>query len=143
MTKEEARIRLEKLNKRISSHKNCIDKKEREIIELEAIINKKDDSWRDRELNGDEYVLLTKKVILMYQMHAFAHARNEGWVPDWNDGKVGKFGILYNAYDEFEVLGSFWCNYFVFGISVKSMEIAVEMFEEFGERIKEIYNIQY
>ena len=87
--------------------------------------------------------LIKEKILLMQEMHAFAHARNEGWVPDWNDGKVGKFGILYNAYDEFEVLGSFWCNYFVFGISVKSMEIAVEMFEEFGERIKEIYNIQY
>lgn len=36
-----------------------------------------------------------------------------------------------------------YLNAFVFGVAVKSEEIAKEMLEEFGDRIKNIYNKQY
>lgn len=142
MKKEEARRELEICNDEITTYKTAIADRVNRIAELEEIINKKDD-WRDREINEDEYVLLTNKVMLMYQMHAFAHVKNEGWEPDWEDVHKRKFGILYNAYGGFEVGSRGWCNYFVFGVAVKSQEIALEMFKEFGERIEEIYNKQY
>ena len=75
--------------------------------------------------------LLADKIQLMQEMHAFAHARNEGWIADWRGVSEKKFGILYNVYEGFKVGSSVVCNDFVFGVSVKSMEIAEEMFEEF------------
>ena len=87
--------------------------------------------------------IMANKMQLMQEMHSFAYVKNEGWIADWRDGRKNKFGILYNAHDEFEVRSIEWCNYFVFGVSVKSREIAEEMFEEFGGRIEEIYNKQY
>ena len=86
--------------------------------------------------------LLADKIQLMQEMHAFAHARNEGWIADWRGVSQKKFGIFYSTYKGFEVNQRSFYNEFIFGISVKSMEIADEMFEEFGERIAEVYNKQ-
>ena len=36
-----------------------------------------------------------------------------------------------------------YLNAFVFGVAVKSRKIAKEVLEEFGDRIKNIYNKQY
>ena len=87
--------------------------------------------------------LLADKMQLMQEMYAFAHVKNEGWIADWRDGSVNKFGIAYNSCSGFITKPDSDCNLFIFGVSVKSMEIADEMFEEFGERIEEIYNKQY
>ena len=87
--------------------------------------------------------IVANKIQLMQEMHAFAHARNEGWIANWGGGSEKKFGVLYNVCKGFEVSSSKVCNFFVFGIAVESKEIAQEMLEEFGERIEEIYNNQY
>ena len=73
MTKEEARIRLKKLKVRINSHKNCIDKKEREIIELEAIIHKKDEPH--------EYILWNKPLLSLQDIDATI----KGHLPEFDE----------------------------------------------------------
>ena len=78
----------------------------------------------------------------MQEMHAFAHVKNEGWMPDWGDDDESKWGIA--IYENKCLIENFYdVNYFIFGIAVKSREIAEEMLAEFGERIKRIYNKQY
>lgn len=83
--------------------------------------------------------LIKEKMLLMQEMHAFAHVRNEGWMPDWGDIEQEKYGILQR--DEIDCLT--YVNSFVFGVAVKSIEIAEEMLEIFGERIEKFYNKQY
>lgn len=86
--------------------------------------------------------LIKEKTLLMQEMHAFAHVRNEGWIPDWENEGEEKFGIKLcrnKAYADYSIR----VNQLVFGVAVKSIEIAEEMLEEFGERIKKVYNKQY
>ena len=91
---------------------------------------------------ADQAELVKDKMLLMQEMHAFAHVRNEGWVPDWGDYSENKYG-LYAIYAEVGCSYNRCHNDAVFGIAVKSEEIAKEMLEEFGERIEKIYNKQY
>ena len=87
--------------------------------------------------------LIKEKMLLMQEMHAFAHVRNEGWMPDWGDNEQVKYG-LGTAYNHENYLVSYFShNLFIFGVAVKSEEIAKEMLEEFGKRIERIYNKQY
>lgn len=92
--------------------------------------------------NEESAELLKEKMLLMQEMHAFAHVRNEGWVADWGKFNQPKYGATF-------IDGGLWVrerseyNSLVFGIALKSPEIAVEMIEFFGERIQAIYNQQY
>ena len=86
--------------------------------------------------------LIKEKILLMQEMHAFAHVRNDGWVADWENASQKKWGIIIHKcthvtdiYPEFNAL--------IFGIVVKSEEIAKEMLDIFGDRIKKFYNLQY
>lgn len=84
--------------------------------------------------------LVKEKMLLMQEMLAFAHVKNEGWEADWNDerykhGLVFYEGLKVNKYTNF--------NWFIFGVAVKSIEIAQEMKDVFGERIEKFYNKQY
>ena len=149
MTKEEAKAIVKKNQAEIrhaeimmEMYENGVRERKEHIVKMEEFINKKDD-WRNRGISKDECVLLMNKVMLMQEMHAFAHVKNEGWVADWEDLSEEKFGILYSTYEGLEVNCSMGCNYFIFGIAVKSKEIAEEMLAEFGERVVEIYNKQY
>lgn len=85
--------------------------------------------------------LVKEKMLLMQEMLAFAHVRNEGWEANWREG-VGKYGIIMIE-DEVTVERYYITNSFIFGISVKSKEIAEEMLAIFGERIEKYYNKQY
>lgn len=85
--------------------------------------------------------LIKEKMLLMQEMYAFAHVRNEGWMPNWQDGEQ-KYGIV-QIKDEIGVDWFTGANEFVFGVAVKSKEIAEEMIEIFGERIEKFYNKQY
>ena len=142
MTKEEAKKRQAELKSRIESHLDDIKSLNSVMSELEAIINKKDE-WRDREINKDEYVLLANKVTLMQEMHQFAHVRNEGWLPDWESSHQTKWGLIYGGFVRLYLDNKYTSNNCIFGVAVKSREIAQEMLEEFGERISEVYNKQY
>ena len=86
--------------------------------------------------------LIKEKMLLMQEMHAFAHVRNEGWMPDWEDEGQERYGILQKG-DEIKVDWVTYVNSFVFGVAVKSEEIAEEMLEIFGERIEKFYNKMY
>lgn len=87
--------------------------------------------------------IVKDKMLLMQEMHSFAHVKNEGWLPDWRDADECKWGIALGGERGMYVDWYFFTNGFVFGIAVKSEEIAEEMLEEFGERIDKIYNKQY
>ena len=87
--------------------------------------------------------LVMAKMLLMQEMHAFAHVRNKGWLPDWRDADERKWGIGLDEYNGVDVNWHTMFNEFAFGIAVKSEGIAEEMLKEFGERIEEIYNKQY
>ena len=85
---------------------------------------------------------IKEKILLMQEMYAFAHVKNEGWMPDWRNGEQTKYGIASKG-DGIKVD---WCAYdnaFVFGVVVKSIEIAGEILEMFGERIEKFYNKMY
>ena len=86
--------------------------------------------------------LIKEKILLMQEMHAFAHARNEGWVPDWRNGNQVKYGIVSRG-ARIEVDWFAHDNAFVFGVTVKSKAIAEEMLEIFGNRIEKFYNKIY
>ena len=86
--------------------------------------------------------LIKEKMLLMQEMHAFAHVRNEGWMPDWRDEEQVKYGVI-QIKDEIVVDWFAHVNLFVFGVAVKSMTIAEEMLEIFGEGIKRFYNKMY
>ena len=86
--------------------------------------------------------IMANKIQLMQEMHAFAHVRNEGWMPDWRNVGQVKHGIVQNGNDA-EADWFTHANSFVFGVVVKSKKIAEEMLEIFGERIEKFYNKQY
>lgn len=86
--------------------------------------------------------LVKEKMLLMQEMLAFAHVRNEGWVPKWELPQIGKFGLVISSGELF-IESWITYNYFIFGIAVKSKEMAEEMIDIFGERIKKYYNVQY
>lgn len=87
--------------------------------------------------------LVKEKMLLMQEMFAFAHSKNEGWKPDWNTGEQKKWGI--DVCKNVPAVASYcwYTNGYIFGITVKSKEIAEEMRDIFGERIKKYYNEQY
>lgn len=117
-----------------------ITKLEKELKELKESI--KLEKWQDKLVQPKEQAGLVKeKMLLMQEILAFAHVRNEGWEADWRDGG-GKYGIVM-VEDEITVKYYISVNAFIFGISVKSKEIAEEMLAIFGERIEKYYNKQY
>ena len=87
--------------------------------------------------------LIMNKMLLMQEMYAFAHVKNEGWIPDWGDCETKKWGLITDTVEGIYLYSYFNFNPFIFGIAVKSEEIAQEMLEEFGDRINKIYNKQY
>ena len=86
--------------------------------------------------------LIKEKALLMQEMYAFAHIKNEGWIPDWKADEEEKYGVAC-ARDKAYADCSIRINHLVFGIAVKSQAIAQEMLEIFGERIEKFYNKMY
>ncbi len=148
LTKDEAKekLRRAKIDLRVAEilseeHEKAIKEIKEDIEKLKAIINKKD-SWRSVRVSDSWEELYEEKALLMADMMHFAYVRNEGWMPDWGDDDESKWGIA--IYENKCLIENFYdVNYFIFGIAVKSKEIAKEMLEEFGKRIEKIYNKQY
>lgn len=108
-------------------------------VGLNSVFNRKPEhAFRTQE----QAELIKEKMLLMQEMHAFAHVRNQGWMPDWRNVGQVKHGIVQNGNDA-EVDWFTHANFFVFGVVVKSKEIAEEMLDIFGERIEKFYNKQY
>lgn len=148
LTKDEARKKLRRAESDLRQaeivmemHENGVRELREDIEKLKAIINKKD-SWRSVRVSDSWEELYEEKALLMADMMHFAYVRNEGWMPDWEDYSENKYGL-------YAIDGKASCSYnrchndFVFGIAVKSREIAEEMLAEFGERIEKVYNKQY
>lgn len=82
-----------------------------------------------------------KKLNLYTEMQVFANFRNGDWVADWNDYNQSKFGI--SICRSSIIIEEFTYFYgFIFQIAVKNKEIAQEMLEEFGDRIKECFGLK-
>ena len=149
MNKEEVKAELrEKQNQLrqaeafLKIHENIVREIKEDIVKLEEFINKKDD-WKSVEVPDKWHQLYLEKITLMADMMRFAYIKNEGWVPDWENDEKEKFGLTISIYYGIYSGSYYGYNSFIFGIAVKSEEIAQEMLEEFGERIEEIYNKQY
>ncbi len=82
-----------------------------------------------------------EKLNLYTEMQVFANFRNGDWVVDLNDDTKYKFGVEISS-KELKIKAYFVSYFFVFQIGVKSKEIAQEMLEEFGDRIKECFNLK-
>ncbi|MDD2496301.1 MAG: hypothetical protein PHE29_14070, partial [Tissierellia bacterium] len=129
MNKEEAKERQAELKCRIETYLDDIKRLNDEMSELETIINKKDD-WKSVEVPDDIWqALYEEKALLMADMMHFAYARNEGWVPDWENGDKKTWGLTYDSWGRIQINFNTWCCDFIFGIAVKSEEIAQEMLE--------------
>lgn len=81
-----------------------------------------------------------KQLSLFTEMQVFANFRNGDWVADFYNRYQEKYGLfIYKG--SLKIQENY--NYqFIFQISVKSLEIAEEMLDEFGDRIKECFNIK-
>ena len=79
------------------------------------------------------------KCQLLVEMTNFSFAVNIDWNPDWNNKDEKKYGIIIQngkaVIRENEIH-----NIFVFGISVKTRFFAMEMLEEYKERIEIFFN---
>jgi hypothetical protein len=79
--------------------------------------------------------LFAKKVDLMNRMNLFALIHNEGWKARWEGQRQEKWGITHNEDLDFNIERSDDFNLSVFGIAVKSEEIAKAMLEEFKDEL--------
>mgnify|MGYP005986917539 CR=1 FL=1 len=104
--------------------------------QLLQIIEDNKKAWLDCQLNAEDVRLYRAKEDLMFGMIKFAKFHNEGWKADWKDSNQLKFGLQYSETFYFDVF--YGHNPFLFGISVKTKEIAKKMLEEFKEEL-EIY----
>lgn len=85
--------------------------------------------------------LLKEKMLLMQEMYAFAHVKNEGKLPDWNI-ENRKYGISIDKNNAI-ILYYHTSNIFVFGVTFNNKKDAEEALQIFGERIQKYYNKTY
>ena len=101
---------------------------------------------KEQQLFPHNWELLTKKIQLFVDMQKFAMIENDGWVSNWKKYESAKWGLIINdgIVNERGVraVGMNTRNSFVFGVTVKTLDIAEKMKEQFGDRINEIYNTQ-
>lgn len=112
------------------------------IGELKEIIQQREQKqWSRKKVefyySYDFSTTLLEKITLIIHMQSFADYHNDGWKADWCNNDQKKWGISSGRY-RFTTDYDYVYNSFLFGISVKSEEIAEAMFEEFGEEL-EIY----
>lgn len=126
---------------------------------LEGSFSKRKNLFAFHSNQKDFAQLIAEKCTLMLEMHQFAYYNNDGWIPDWSTHRQDKFGIrhsteivfsqpttegftVYHYNNRNSENATLHKNYFIFGISVKSRELAEKMLVEFGDRIKQLYNVQ-
>lgn len=149
MNKTEAIAKLREKQRKLKQaemvmevHENTIREIKEDIAKIEKFINKKN-NWRFVEVPDKWQELYEEKAVLMEDMMHFAYVKNEGWVPNWGDDEQDKYGLSISNNRKIYSISYCVHNCFLFGIAVKSEEIARKMLEEFGKRIERIYNKQY
>ena len=82
---------------------------------------------------------IENKCRLLIEMSNFSFAVNDDWCPDWNNKDEKKYGIVLQN-GQARVSENELFNLYVFGIVTKSRSLALEMLEEFKERVELYFN---
>ena len=82
---------------------------------------------------------IQNKCRLLMEMSNFSFAVNESWCPDWNNKDEKKYGIVLQN-GQARVSENELFNLYVFGIVTKTRVLALEMLEEFKERVETYFN---
>lgn len=82
---------------------------------------------------------IQSKCRLLIEMSNFSFAVNNDWCPDWNNKDEKKYGIVLQN-GQARVSENELFNLYVFGIVTKSRSLALEMLEEFKERVELYFN---
>jgi hypothetical protein len=82
---------------------------------------------------------IQNKCRLLIEMSNFSFAVNEDWCPDWNNKDEKKYGIVLQN-GQARVSENELFNLYVFGVVTKSRSLALEMLEEFKERVELYFN---
>lgn len=76
---------------------------------------------------------------LLFKLHQYAKEKNEGWVPDWDNGMENKYYIYYSSDRKKLFVGTiFWGNEFNKLPLFKTKELARECIDLFGDEIIEV-----
>jgi hypothetical protein len=76
---------------------------------------------------------------LLTEMSNFSFAVNESWCPDWNNKDEKKYGIVLQN-GQARVSENELFNLYVFGIVTRNRSLALEMLEEFKDRVEIYFN---
>jgi len=82
---------------------------------------------------------IQSKCRLLIEMSNFSFAVNDDWCPDWNNKDEKKYGIVLQN-GQARVSENELFNLYVFGVVTKSRSLALEMLEEFKERVELYFN---
>lgn len=82
---------------------------------------------------------IQSKCRLLIEMSNFSFAVNNDWCPDWNNKDEKKYGIVLQN-GQARVSENELFNLYVFGVVTKSRSLALEMLEEFKERVELYFN---
>ena len=74
---------------------------------------------------------------LLFKLHQWAKLKNDGWKPDWEDAEERKYYIEYSG-GELNADWYFTLNKIIKLPYFKSIEIAKECIDTFGDEIKEV-----
>lgn len=75
---------------------------------------------------------------LLFKLHQYAKAKNEGWEPDWSNYD-NKYVVYYNAKTGFLGINTYnWSNHISLLPTFKTRKIAQECIDIFGDEIKEV-----
>ena len=89
--------------------------------------------------NRKELEQYDKERILLFKLHKWAEEHNEGWTPNWSDVYEKKHFIAFEKEGGiFDVNWSMCYQQFTKLPYFKSVELAWEFVEEFGDEIKEV-----
>lgn len=122
----------------------CVDGDTGEIVEVYYTAN----NTTDRFLFEHGYYFETKEEAehflkerkLMFKIHQWAKEKNEGWKPDWINSDEDKFYIYYDGQNE-KLRMHTWSVSNVLSTlpALKTIEIAKECIDLFGDEIKEVF----
>jgi len=85
---------------------------------------------------------IENKCRLLVEMSNYSYAVNGGWCPDWNNKDEKKYGIVLQN-GQARVSENELFNLYVFGVVTKTRSLALEMLEEYKERIETYFNKPY
>jgi len=89
--------------------------------------------------NEEDAKFIQNKCLLLIEMSNFSFAVNDNWCPDWNNKDEKKYGIVLQN-GQARVSENELFNLYVFGIVTKSRSLALEMLDEFKDKVELYFN---